>query len=65
MEFAVSLTLVGKAIMFVFASMFVAIVVLSPVNDQGPGKIQFSVFAIVEVVMFAFTFDFISLKMVA
>jgi hypothetical protein len=65
MEFAVSFVVIGKALLFAVASLFVALVVLSPINDQNPGKVQFTVFAIVEALMFAFTFGFFSVKLVA
>ena len=65
MEFAVSFVVSGKALLFAIASLFVALVVLSPINDHNTSKTQFTVFAIVEAVMFAFTFGFISFKLVA
>ena len=62
MEFAISVAVIGKALLLAVVSLFVALVVLSPIN---PSKTQFTVFAIVEAIMFAFTFGFFSIKLVA
>ena len=65
MELVISGMLFVKAVIFLFATMFLALVILFPVNDKPTSGFQISLFICVEIFVFLAMFGFVTFKIVA
>lgn len=61
---AISVMLVAKILGFLALSLFLALFTLFPINDQPTSPMQVVVWIVLEVVLFAWLFDFFSIKIV-
>jgi hypothetical protein len=65
MELAISVMLVAKIMGFLAGSLFLALAALLPINDTPTSRTQFTIWFILEVILFAVIFGFVSFKVVA
>lgn len=65
MEFIVSMMLIVKILAFVIMSSFLAFVVLFPMNDQPTSRTQVAVWLVLELVLSAAWFGFVSFRISA
>ena len=63
MELVLSFSLVAKIFVFLIVSGVLAMMCLLPVNDQPTSPVQVVIWLVVEVLLFALLFGFVTIKL--
>lgn len=64
MEITITLMVILKALGFIVGSVFLAVIMLFPINDRPTSMMQVVAWLVVEAVAFALLFGFVSIKFV-